>query len=67
MGQEETATVTTSPDGRARLIGPYSKIADSAADLVFVGSVTPHLPSGSSSDRSGRSTRTARGSGGTRC
>ncbi|MEV0074105.1 MULTISPECIES: RidA family protein [unclassified Amycolatopsis] len=46
MGQEETATVTTSPDGRARLIGPYSKIADSAADLVFVGSVTPHLPSG---------------------
>lgn len=46
MRQEEAAAVTTSTDGRARLIGPYSKIADSAADLVFVGSVTPHLPSG---------------------
>ncbi|MFI5593024.1 RidA family protein [Amycolatopsis sp. NPDC051758] len=44
MGQQET--VTTSADGRGRLIGPYSKIADSAADLVFIGSVTPHLPSG---------------------
>lgn len=46
MGQEEAAAVTTSDDGRARLIGPFSKIADTAADLVFVGAITPHLPSG---------------------
>ncbi|MCE7002016.1 hypothetical protein LWC34_04100 [Kibdelosporangium philippinense] len=46
MGKQETAGVTTSADGRARLIGPYSKIADTAADLVFIGGITPHLPSG---------------------
>lgn len=33
-------------DGQARLAGPYSRIADGAADLVFVGGITPHLPSG---------------------
>lgn len=46
MGHEGTASVTKSSDDRARLIGPFSKIADSAADLVFVGGITPHLPSG---------------------
>ncbi|SMD22924.1 RidA family protein [Kibdelosporangium aridum] len=46
MGQQETTAVTASADGRARLIGPYSKIADTAADLVFIGGITPHLPSG---------------------
>src|SRR5215467_2816527 len=45
MGQQES-TVTSTEDGRGRLIGPFSKVADSAADLVFVGAVTPHLPSG---------------------
>lgn len=33
-------------EGQARLAGPYSRIADGAADLVFVGGITPHLPSG---------------------
>lgn len=46
MGQKKIATVTTSEDGRARLISPYSRIADTAADLVFIGGITPHLPSG---------------------
>jgi enamine deaminase RidA (YjgF/YER057c/UK114 family) len=46
MGKEQTATVITSSDGQARLIGPYSKIADAASDLVFIGGITPHLPSG---------------------
>lgn len=43
---EEQTVPVVSTDNQQRLVGPYSRIADSAADLVFVGGITPHLPSG---------------------
>jgi enamine deaminase RidA (YjgF/YER057c/UK114 family) len=52
-------------DDPARVRGPFSRIADSAADLVFTGAITPHLTTGvvvrSFDDITGDSTQFALG------